>query len=112
MSVACHLAFFEAESGHCVLDRFFWRTNCPWLQAPAGPGADTMSGGVGASAVVVSANSLHDTAACGHVLNPASAASHAGGSGGRGPHAVRCGIKIMLMLASWLNSRTHDTLDG
>ena len=58
------------------------RTSCPWLQAPAGPGADTMSRGVGTSAVIMSANSLHDTAACGHVLDPASAASHAGGLGG------------------------------
>ena len=82
----------------------FLRTDCPWLQASAGPGADTMSRGVGTSAVIMSANSLHDTAACGHVLDPASAASHAGGLGGEAPQAVRCGIKIMLMLASWRNS--------
>ena len=71
-----------------------------------------MSRGVGASAVIVAANSLHDTAACVRVLDPASAASHAVGLGAKAPQAMRCGIKIMLMLASWLNSCTHDTLDG
>ena len=85
MSVACHLAFFEAESGHCVLDRFFVVV-ADKLSVAAGPGRAWCGHYVQrrrASAVIVSANSLHDTAACVRVLDPASAASHAVGLGAK-----------------------------